>query len=99
PVSPYTTLFRSGDRLLRQFGVAATPHREAPQKRHGVLIDFSAEDFVDLLRESANGDDGRSGAGMRTGGHRGNVRGEENVEPRRGAACSGRPDVYGNRHG
>ena len=61
------------DRLFCQLRVAFAPLRKTSQKGHGILVDFSPKYFVDLLRKSADCDDGRSCAGMRARSHRSNI--------------------------
>ncbi len=87
-----------GDRLFRQLRVAFAPLRKTSQKRHGILVDLFSKYFIDLLRKSADRDDGRSRACMRARSHRGNVGRQKNVETCGSSARARRGNVHGHRH-
>src|SRR5260370_22930548 len=87
---------RFGDGLFRQFRVAFAPLCKTSKKRPGVLVYLLSKYFIDLLRKSADRDDGRSRARMRARGHRGNVSRKKNVETCGSSARARRRNVHGH---
>src|SRR5262249_43704353 len=75
---------RLGNRGLRQLWVAAAFPRIAAKECHGIVVDLLSQRFVDLRNITAHSKNGGCRAGVRTGRHGGDVRGEQNVEARRG---------------
>ena len=69
----------------------------AAEEGERVVVDFLAHRFVDGHGVAADDHDGRSGAGVRAGGHGGDVGGKQNVEAGAGGARAGGRDVDGDR--
>ena len=90
-----------GDGSFRQRGVAPALFRVAAQESQGIVENFPLHGFVNLQLKPTDGNDRRSGSGVRARSHSGDVRGEKNEETSgRAARASGR-DVhrYGNARG
>src|SRR5216684_3529948 len=88
----------AGDRGFGQRWVAPALFRVAAQEGQGVVENLALHGFVDLQLPPADGNDRRSGSGVRAGSHGGNIRGEQDEETSGSAASASGRDVHGDRN-